>query len=173
MAVEYITGFIICFVLIAVIAMAKRGSDRNISYDEMQLRIRGDGYKVGFTTLLISLVLFIFYYAMELPGSRSLEPALGLFLALMIGLVTFAVYCINKDAFFGVGQNGKRYITLCALIVVINVISAVSRFMEGEANETGTLSFSRWNSPIMAVGFGIILISLLAKSAGTKDEADE
>ncbi len=163
------------FILLSVIRfIAKKGSTRKGShFDEMQLIIRATGYKIGFYVTLIGV--FIFGYLIEVePGfGNVLSPSFCMMAAGLVGIFSFAVYCIFKDAFYSVGQNRKGYMWICVLVIFTNSLGAIKHISNGTFIEDGTVTFSKYGGLLCAAGFLVILISLIVKEGVSKKEGDE
>ena len=163
---------LIVAVLAALIAFVKSGAKRTKHYDEMQLKIRADGYRLGYlvTVLAVFAVIFLSEFGV-LDGFVS--PTFAVEAALMLGITVFAVYCILHDAFFSVGDRGGVYIGLCVLIVLTNGAMAVSRFLDGSILENGIVTFGSGGSTVMTLTFLAVLTALFVKKAQLKREAEE
>ena len=159
-------------VLCAVIALVSSGARRTKHYDEMQLKIRADGYRLGYTVTLIALFAAIFLGEFGVLDG-VMTQAFADYAALMLGIAVFAVYCIWHEAFFSVSDKSGAYIVLCVLIVLLDGFSAVSRIMDGSVRENGVVTFESGNSTLMTLLFLAILIALLVKRAQLKREDEE
>lgn len=144
----------------------ERGGSKN--YDERQLVLRANGTKIGFFVILIAEALVLMLTELEVIPMASVT--LAVFVALMVGVVTFAVYCIAKDVFFSVGDKGKSYTILCAVIVLLNGAVAATRFADGTFLENGVPTFSGCNSLIMALSFLVIFVALLVRRGREEDD---
>ena len=126
----------------------ERGENK---YDERQLMLRAEGNKKGFHTTIITgaLAVFLLETGIVPPASATL----AIYAALMIGLVTFAVFCIQKDVFFHIGEKGGYYLGLSALIVLTDGAVSVIQIVDGSILEDGVPTFSSCNSLVMALLF--------------------
>jgi len=135
MSIAYIAG-IICGVFcvgLAIVLMRlifKKigwgGSDcLKGKYDERQKLLQGQGYKLGFYAMMISGIL---YSSLDTFMDLPILPIVGMWACIMIGLGSFACFCIIKDAYLGIGTKKKAYICLSILIIFANMISF---FMNG------------------------------------------
>ena len=157
-----------------IMFMANKGSTgKDTHYDEMQLKIRATGYKLGFFVTLIGLYVFGFMIELIESFGKVISPSFCMMAAGFIGIVTFAVYCIIMDAFYSIGQNRKGYIFLCVLVILVNGIGTISHIIEGTLIEDGMVTFSNCGGLLGAAGFLVILISLLIKEVSGKKEVDE
>lgn len=163
---------LLLFVIVLIIVMGfglKRRRDESGQFDERQLALRAEGYRKGFFTAVAVGAVALFLVEAEL-----IPPAcatLALYIALLAGIVTFAVFCIVKDVFFRIGEKGTYYMILCAVIVLADGVSAASRIADGSFLENGVPTFASCNSLVMALAFLVVLIALLVrKYAGERDE---
>ncbi|MBR6115800.1 MAG: hypothetical protein IKQ10_11600 [Oscillospiraceae bacterium] len=159
-------------VMIAMIAVIKKGRIRTRHYDEMQLKIRADAYQLGYLVTLLSTLAVIFladFGALE----HVADTVFAVFAALILGLTVFAVYCIMHEAFFSVGDRSGTYIGLVVVIVVLDGFVSVSRFIDGSILENGIVTFQSGSSTVMTLMFLAVLTALLVKRAQQKREAEE
>lgn len=140
-------------------------------YDEMQLKIRANGYKLGFFTVLALLALLM--VLSETGLSSVVSPSLALFAVLMAGVITFAVYCILHEAFLSVGNQGKSYLAVFTIVIACNAAVAVVRLLNGEIMENGLVTLDFGAPALVCVGFLAALIALLIKMARVRKEAAE
>ena len=92
---------------------------------------------------------------------------------MMIGIVTFVVYCIFKEAFFQIGQNCTYYIALCAFIGLLNTVMGILRIVDGSFFENGVITFASGASFICGLSFLAILIALVIKKVSMGSEVTE
>ncbi len=159
-------------VMIAMIAVIKKGRIRTRHYDEIQLKIRADAYQLGYLVTLLSTLAVIFladFGALE----HVADTVFAVFAALILGLTVFAVYCIMHEAFFSVGDRNGTYIGLVVVTVVLDGFVSVSRFIDGSILENGIVTFQSGSSTVMTLMFLAVLTALLVKRAQQKREAEE
>ena len=103
-------SFTLIFCIIFLVTRKKAGA---LHYDEMQLQIRGDAYKLGFSAVIVLLaVTGLLYDADGLNISNYMTTDMLLFVILYAGVTVFAVYSILNNAFFRVLENGNRYLRI-------------------------------------------------------------
>lgn len=152
----------------AIMIISKKSSTRkDAHYDEMQLKNRATGYKIGFFVMLIGLYAFGFLIEFVPDFGKVVSPSFCMMAVGFVGIVTFAVYCIFKDAFYSVGQNRKGYIIICFLVILANGLGSTGHISDG------TISFSNYGNYLCAAAFLVILISLIVKEAMSRKEVDE
>ena len=163
----------VCLFAIIWFMTRKSSTRNNAHYDEMQLQIRAAGYRMGFYVTLAGLLAVILL--MECTGvfDHMLSPSFALGVVAFAGIVTFAVYCICKDAFYSVGQNRRTYIIICIIVVIANGIGMIGTIRERIQSENKMLSFSNSANLLCAVSFLVILIALLAKERHDRNEVAE
>ena len=169
-----IVGILLVFVIFAIIWKVSGSKSLKGDYDERQMLIRGIGYKYAFLTNLILLAVYVLSSALfpDLP----VNPGEAMFAVIIISVLVYALYCIRKDAFFGIRYNSKGYLILLVAVVVTNLIGAGARLVNGEWHDTaGHLDFGFFSNSVCVIGFGVILIAILLKNAEKKREelADE
>ena len=131
--------FAICFGIgISLFSMKKMNKDNKVKtkYDERQLKIRGDAFKLGFFATLIANGII-----MSLAAS-GLDKCLGMnayFIPIFIGIVTQMSYSVFKDAYFGINNKNKSYLVFMAVIGLINFTIAILATVHGELVEDGIL----------------------------------
>ncbi len=162
---DVLVPVIAVIIIIAVIFLFNKKSDQSGQhYDEMQLKYRAQGYKIGFFVTLGGIFLLVFLTDV-VDSFRDVIPLSFCMAAVgFAGLVSFVVYCIFKDAFYSIGQKRRSYIILCILIIVLNGLGAVRNMQEK------TLSFANNGNLLCAVSFLIILVSLIIKGILEKRE---
>ena len=97
-------------------------------YDERQTLGRGRAFQAGFFTLLIAgAICNIWDYVSPLPGGSFLWN-IGV---LLLGVTVFAVTAIHFDAYVGMYDNPRRFLTMGACFILAMGLSAVSNFHNG------------------------------------------
>ena len=178
MSTEYfagvIVGVVVVLVIFALVWKVSGSESLKGDYDERQMLIRGVGYKYA----LIANLLMLGAYTLSTPFIKDLplypgEVAFGI---LMISVIIYALYCIRKDAFFGVKHKSRTYIILLIFIVAVNGLGAGTRIIGHEwLTPDGHIEFGFFSNACCVIGFGIVLIAILARNAERRREelADE
>ena len=175
--ITYIAMFLAVIAIIYAIAytMKKHGKRTSAKgeYDERQERIRGRGYKISFFAYMIEFALLMFSdgVELELPLTNGAIYAIMFVLPICI----FVVYCISKDAFIGVRNNIKRFITIAVVVLIIDIASTIVQSIDGAMIVDGKLT-SACIAPATVVLFLVVLIALLVRNNQIKAEegmADE
>ena len=159
-----------------IIFLIGRKKASALHYDEMQLQIRGDAYKLDFLAVVMLLaVTGLLYGADGLNISKYMTTDMLLFLILYAGVTVFAVYSILNNAFFRVLENGNRYLLLCAFIIVSNVASLLQSIRSGSFFEHGVLDFGTGGANILCL-IGFLLIAgaiIVRKTCRNEEDAEE
>ena len=169
--VDMVLPILALAVIILVVLTFSKKRDRNeCHYDEMQLKFRADGYRLGFFVTLFTLLILIFLTECLDTFQNVIKPSFGMFVAAMAGIVTFVVYCIRKDAFYSIGQNRRSYMLLCVAVIIANGIGSIRHITERTLLVDGALTFSNSSGIVCALSFLIILCALVVKQ---RQEAKE
>lgn len=173
MTIDIIISLVVAVALLISLALyAASGKVRKDQhFDEMQLKLRADGYKLGFIVTIIILAIFILIT--EVFELRAISAGFGMFVALMAGVASFTCYCISKEAFFSIGEEGNWYITLISIITVSHGVLAASRIADGTLWENGIITFLHGSSLVLLLSFLSILFALVIKIIKNKREASE
>ncbi len=148
-----------------------RKSRKTSEYDEMQLKIRARGYRIGFYTALILLAALILFSEMNLL--TLVTPGFAAGAVLMVTVVVFAVYCIVHDAFVDFRGNAKSQIGIYTAIVILDGITTIRYLVSGELPANGKLTFGNGSPALMFAGFLVILVTLIVKTLRNRKEAEE
>lgn len=140
-------------------------------YDEMQLKIRAAGYRIGFFTALFALIILTLLS--ELGLLTAATPGFAAFAALLISVTVFAVYCILHDAFLAVRGKPGSYLLIFSAVVLTEILVTVRNLTEGKMLEDGRLTFHGGAPAAMAAAFLIILTVLIVKTVRNRKEAGE
>ena len=164
-----ITGLVVIIIIALLIILMKKKDRAAVRFDERELSLRTEGYRKGFFVTLIAGALALFLVELQLIPTAS--ATLAFFVALMAGVLTFAVFCIMKDVFAPAREKGGYYLVLCVIIVLLDGATSVSRFMNGTILVNGAPTFESCGALVMALVFLVILIALLVRrGAGEADE---
>ena len=157
-------------VMVAAWFLTRKNRQQN-EYDEMQLKIRAKGYRIGFFTVLMLLVVLILL--LEMNVFTTVTPAFAAFAVLIAGVTVFAVYCIVHGAFLSFRGNAKNYLAIFAMVVALEGIATVRHLMNGDFLENGKLTFGSGCSAVMFAGFLVLLITLIVKTVRGGKETEE
>lgn len=164
------TDILVPILLLVVIALAALviGRNKKASFDERQLFLRARGYQLGFfVTLACCAAVLVLTEVGALPAA---SVSLAVYIALLAGVVSFAVFCIVKDVFFGLGMKDRYYIILAAVVVLSDAIGAVGPIMGGTLLENGAPTLGGFANIVTGLGFLVILASLLIRHFRREEE---
>ena len=148
-----------------------RKNRKAADYDEMQLKIRAAGYRIGFfTALFIQMILILLS---ELGLLTVTTPGFAAFASLLISVVVFAAYCILHDAFLAIRGKAGSYLWIFSLVVLTEVLVTVRNLTEGKMLENGRLTFQGGAPAATAAGFTVLLTVLIVKTIRNRKEAEE
>ncbi len=121
MAAGIAVGLVIAVLLVR---FANRNKKYKTEYDERQIRARGDAYRYAFYTLVIyEVILFLLEIGeISLPIYGAVLHMCGVILAITV----LCVYCIWKDAYWGMNNNRKRYGVIMILGGLFNALPVVA-----------------------------------------------
>ena len=170
---QYMVIFVICLIFAIMICLRKamfKPSDSD-KFDEMQLRLRGDGYRLAFMLTLAVLMLYIFIS--DGLGYEFVSGGFAAFFALMTGLTAFASFCIFKGAFFKLSGKPRGYIVLCAVIVVIDLTGGIINIATGKLWENGVITFGQGAPLVCGLAFLVILICIAVQQLRSRNEEEQ
>ena len=164
-----VTGILVGLVFaLFIVRFVNRNRRMTTEYDEMQKKIRGEGYKIAFYSVIIfEAVMCALTMGMEMPA----EPYVIHFFAIFLGVTVQACYCIWKDAYIGLNTNIKRYIILMVFVSVFNFLVAFRSWKSGELIAEGRFQAQTINL-LCGVMFAVIgIVGLVKKLSDREEEA--
>ena len=168
-------SLIIFFVAFAVIFIISRAAGMGIHYDEMQLKTRGDAYKLGFFTIVVLIAAAGVCFAVGDTGiSDYISQDMILFTILYAGVIVFSVYSIAQNAFFSVRDKGNVYISACIIVIATNIPALIAEIVNGEFRKNGILSYNNGGANILnLILFIAMLAAIMIKRINDKKEPAE
>ena len=152
-----VVGFVVVFLVILTAVKICRNKSEH--YDERQLQIRGNGYRISFmTTVLLNIVYSAFLYGFT---KEIVAPQFVVITIAFIGIAVYAIYCIFNDAYLQVGQKSGVWMLVIVFVIVTNIFAA-ARSSERGLIVDGFATGSSMNIMVASL-FGLILISLCIK----------
>ena len=168
-----LTAGIICALIILVIVWKINKKTMKGKFDERQELVRGRGYKYACFTLLILLTADLLAEAYGFFETTVFTREIAVFFMILAGVMVYAVYCIKNDSYFGVGTDTRTYRAVMWVVIVCQLINAVSGLREG-ALINGKLDFGTVSSLLFAAAFTVIMLALyIRKRNEGADEADD
>ena len=142
-------------------------------FDERQLRVRADAYRIGFMCMLGSVLAMMVLFSWQ-PWVDRVDTMVTLVGTVMIAFLVFAIYCITHDAFLRRNERASSYLTLsiaamlCNLAVVIrDLVEKGTLFVDGKATMTP------FGNAMMAGVFFVVSIVLVIKIIVNRKEEDD
>ena len=162
-AVGIVVGLIICAVLFR---FANTNKKLKSEYDERQRSIRNIAYKYAFYTVMFYEVLML---VLGIGNVQIPAPDYAVhFLGIILGCTVLGVYCIWKDAYWGMNNDRKRYFLVFAVTIVLNLIPVVGSIKGGIFITDGQV-----NAPVINLMVLLMISALFAafilKSVFTND----
>ncbi|MCR5103259.1 MAG: hypothetical protein K6B68_02220 [Eubacterium sp.] len=166
--------FAIVVILLVCSMMNKDGKIKS-KYDERQMIVRGNAYRISMWTLI---VLLIIYGICETSGiDIPMENNAIIFLFIMMAVLVHAVYCIFNDGYFGINNIPKAYNIFLFLIGLMNVAIGVMNTVQGRLVEDGKLSMPIMNYicgfMFLIVGIAILIKHFMNKSNVKEDDEED
>lgn len=152
-----------------------QSAKKNAHYDEMQLQVRGNAYKISFFTVIFLLLITGFCYEFDtFHLSQYVGIEMVMFTILYISVIVFSVYSILKDAFFSIRNERNSYLVICMLVIAANIPSFIAHIQRGDFFKDRILTFNEGGANILnLVCFLSIFIAILVKKIADKKELEE
>ena len=148
-------------------------SDRKQDYDERQLQIRAKAYRLGFFTMIVSMLAVMFLQEWE-KWNSVVDNAFGIQAALMFSLTVFGVYCVLNDAYFARRENPKASLLFCFGALIMNIGAVLTNLSDDRSIFVdGKLTFSPGGNLLCVGMFGVFTLTLLIKMLIKPKEDDE
>lgn len=171
-SLAYTLGFIcgilavaVIGVIIGIIAKKANGGKEPAKYDERQEAIRGIVFKKAFYTLVVYNIAYgVFDMA---TGIVWCDRFTGVFIGICLALTVFAVCSIMSGAYFRIDEKPTVWVSVIAVVSLINAIISIIRIVNGEFIIDGMLSYNSVNL-IVALMFLAVLIAMAVKRARDK-----
>ena len=167
LVVGVLVGLIFAWILLRYM---NRDHKVKTEYDEMQKKIRNQGYMYGFYTVLIfEAVLCLIPSFVHVPA----EPIVVHFLPIFLGITVQASYCIWKGAYIGLNTNMKRYLIVAIIASLINFLGFYMAWKNDGLIVDGVLQAPFVNL-LCALMFAILgIVALLRKAADAREAKEE
>ena len=152
-------------IVIFLLRWFNRDHQMKTEYDERQLQIRGQAYKIAFyATIIFEAVLAVMSAAVDFPA----EPFVMYLLPLFFGITVQVCYCIWNGAYVGLNTNMQRYIGMMCVISAFNFFVFFMQWREGNLFENGKLQAPVINL-ICALMFAVIGVAGLIRKAADRE----
>ena len=168
-----LVGMMILVAFLVFVFLAKSKVNRMQHFDEMQLLIRAKAYRNAFYTVISGLVVLMFLSTDFFGLDKLVDTPTQMCTVLMVGIMVFAIYCIEKDAFFGIDYDKKGYAYMIFGIGALNLIMGIWRVIDGTIWENGVIKFTHGASNlIMGIGFFVVFVALILKKSRGENEVE-
>lgn len=156
----------------AVLLIKYMRTDKKIKghYDERQKILIGQGYRCGFYAVLI--YNGIYFITAEMTARSIFDTPTSAFMNIFIGVLTFSIYCIWKEAYFSINDSHKRYIIILIVCLLINAAGTIGIALNAPIIENGVLTYRSLNL-LCALLVLLILLTLAVKAAVTRFSSGE
>ena len=154
------------------------GKDGEKKYDERQKIEQGKAFKIGFWTILFTVQALICLN--EFWPSIFGENPIFYEIAILLGMVTYVIYCILHESYFAINQKSTGYIIIFAVLALINLVISIVNTIHGQMVVNGVITFRVLN-PLCTIVMIVIIVTIFAKriansknaSADEEEEDDE
>lgn len=163
----------VIFVLALGVWFASRYTSNQKGFDEMQLKKRGDAFRIGFFTLLACVLAMLYLTSVE-SVSQKVSVEFMLLASIMITACVFGVYSIFAGAFFRMNENPKTYLGICFAVIFPNAVVLIGELKKnGTLLKDGKLTFTPGGNLLNALTFLIISIAIIIKMVANSREERE
>ncbi len=164
---------VVVVALFLLVFFATRYTNNQKGFDEMQLKKRGDAFRIGFFTLLGCVIAILFLNSFE-SVAQKVEINFLLCASIMITVGVFGVYSVFAGAFFRMNENPKTYLGICFAVMFPNAMIVI-----GELKKSGTLlkegkaTFTPCGNLVNVLTFLAISVAVIIKMIIDKKEEKE
>lgn len=137
-------------------------------YDERQMAIRGECYKISYWVLSAMVIVYAILLGFDAEFIHFLG-FVGLGLLFLISIGVFAVLCVWNNAYEAINENKQWPLTL-GIIGLSNFIIAFANFSTTGFIVNGQLSFPWLNLGCAILIFAVVLTKKLKDNAEEKEE---
>ena len=167
----FVVGLMIAAVLIVFIFnYANKDGKVRTEYDERQKSVRGKAYKYAFFAEIFAqaLLMMTLMSGIELP----IENYALVFIAIIIGCMVLATYCIWNDVYWGLNNDHRRYQIVFAVALVFNILPVFFNALGGTLIENGKIGMPLLNIVVIIMMI-VVYVELLIKKVIDKKTAEE
>ncbi len=150
-------------VIFLIIMFLNKKKKAEQHYDEMQEKIRADGYRIAYVTTLVVMSVFILFVYLSQIQLQAYQLGAILIVIAMSGIMVFGIYCIIHDSFFFIGQDWKQYFIVCLVVALANGIPFVSGLVKSFGTDGGQFDYT-----VITNGFMLIMFLSYAVAIGIK-----
>ena len=163
----------VILVLAVLVWFATKYTGDQKGFDEMQLKKRGDAFRIGFFTLLACVFAMLVITSIE-SVSQKISVDFMLAASIMITVCVFGVYSIFAGAFFRMNENPKTYLAICFAVILPNAVVLIGELKKsGTLLKDGKLTFTPGGNLLNVLTFLIIGIAVIIKMIANSREERE
>ena len=160
LSVGIIVGLIVC-----VFAFRFANRDKKIftKYDERQQAARGKAYMYGFWATIIATAIVII---LDVSGLTVANRFTEGFFIIFAGIIAQISYSIFHDAYYGINTNKRRFLVVCIIAGLCNLLGVIGPVKGGTFIEDGVVSDAGTNL------LCVIMLFVMAIELFIKDRID-
>jgi len=164
---------LVALILLCVAIYVASRRQAKDEFDERQLRVRADAYRIGFLSMFVSVIAMMILFSWK-PWVERVDTMVTLIGTVMIAFLVFAVYCITHDAFFRRKEKPQSYLGICIAAMLCN-LGVVIRYLkeDGTLFVDGKATMTPFGNAMMAGVFFVVSIVLVIKIIVNRKEEDD
>lgn len=166
-SIGFAVGLMVGLVIV-VLLLKYSNKDKKLmtEYDERQRAVRGKAYRYAFYAELFAqaILMWIFMTGIDLP----IEDYALLFIAVIIGCIVLAAYCIWNDVYWGLNNDRKRYHIIFIIAIILNILPVLGAVKSGRLFENGKIGMPMLNIVVLIM-MAVVYVLLLAKKIASGD----
>lgn len=165
---------LVALILLCVAIYVASRRQAKDEFDERQLRVRADAYRIGFLSMFGSVIAMMILFSWK-PWVERVDNLVTLIGTVMIAFLVFAVYCITHDAFFRRKEKPQSYLGICIAAMLCNLAVVIRDLVEkGTLFVDGKATMTPFGNAMMAGVFFVVSIVLVIKIiVNRKEEEDD
>ncbi len=129
-----IVGLIICVILLKFM---NRNRKMKTEYDERQKAARGMAYMYAFWSVMIATAIIMVLDSAGIVLASSFTK--GAFI-IYVGIIVHISYSIFNDAYYGINTNKKRFVIVCLIAGLCNLLAVIGSIKGGVLIQDGIIS---------------------------------
>lgn len=161
-------GLILCAI---VFKTGNTNGKMKTEYDERQMAVRGQSYKIGFYSYMIGIAIMVILTLGEV--NLPMELPVQFFVLLFVGAIPMCVHSIWNNAYWGLNNKKKYYIALFVVAAAVNVLAAIMAWVQGEMIVDGILTIKFMNLLCGSLFFVIGITLIIKKFVDDKEKNDD
>ncbi len=164
---------LVALILLCVAIYVASRRQAKDEFDERQLRVRADAYRIGFLSMFGSVIAMMVLFSWK-PWVERVDTLVTLIGTVMIAFLVFAVYCITHDAFFRRKEKPQSYLGICIAAMLCNLAVVIRDLVEkGTLLVDGKATMTPFGNAMMAGIFFVVAVVLVVKILASRKEEDD